>query len=138
MKKLIAKYSHSLLFILLIFLSANVVTNAQNTKPQAYLVNTAATDLAPRRSLEQEVFDLINKEREKNNLPALKWSMQVAQIARLHSKDMGWNNYFNHRSPDGKMVNDRADASGMSDWQMIGENIAMLGGFSDPVQHVVE
>lgn len=89
------------------------------------------------RYLEQDVLDLINKERIANSLPPLAWNQKVADMARQHSKDMSWNNYFNHRGLDGKMVTDRAEAFGIN-WQMIGENIAMVGGFSDPIQHVVE
>jgi uncharacterized protein YkwD len=50
---------------------------------------------------------------------------------------MGWQKYFDHHSKDGKMVNDRADMLGLQDWQMIGENIALVGGYNDPLGHVV-
>jgi uncharacterized protein YkwD len=40
------------------------------------------------RSLEHETFDLINDYREREGFPRFVWSSGVANIARLHSRDM--------------------------------------------------
>jgi uncharacterized protein YkwD len=116
------------------------LTGSAKAQPEPQLLYSGNENTAGAAStgkyLEQDILDLINKERTANNLQPLAWDPKVAELARLHSKDMGWNNYFNHRGLDGKMVSDRAEANGL-DWHMIGENIAMVSGFSDPVNHVV-
>ena len=48
---------------------------------------------------EQEVFDLINAERSKAGLTALKIDEELQNVARVKAKDMVDNNYFSHNSP---------------------------------------
>lgn len=48
---------------------------------------------------ELEVFNLINQQRTKNGLSALKIDLEVQNVARIKAKDMVDNNYFAHNSP---------------------------------------
>ena len=48
---------------------------------------------------ENELLSLINTEREKNNLSALKIDKELQNIARLKASDLVDNNYFSHISP---------------------------------------
>lgn len=48
---------------------------------------------------EQEVFNLINKQRINNGLTALKIDEEVQKVARIKAEDMVTNNYFSHQSP---------------------------------------
>ena len=48
---------------------------------------------------EKEVFDLINAQRTKNGLSALKVDSGVQNVARIKAQDMVDNNYFSHNSP---------------------------------------
>lgn len=48
---------------------------------------------------EQEVFNLINKQRIDNGLQALKIDEEVQRVARIKAEDMVTNNYFSHESP---------------------------------------
>jgi len=48
---------------------------------------------------EQEVFNLINKQRTNNGLQALKINNEVQRVARIKAQDMVDNNYFSHTSP---------------------------------------
>lgn len=48
---------------------------------------------------ELEVFNLINEQRTKNGLSALKIDSEVQNVARVKAKDMVDNNYFSHTSP---------------------------------------
>ncbi len=48
---------------------------------------------------ENELLSLINAEREKNNLSALKIDKELQNIARLKANDLVNNNYFSHISP---------------------------------------
>jgi len=140
MKNYLISLSNLLLSTLLVVSCLTAGASAQLTDAQAQLVSSDTENStggkAPIRYWEYDVMDRINKERKENSLQPLTWNNQAAEVARRHSKDMGWYNYFNHRGLDGNMINDRADALGL-DWQMIGENIAMMRGFDDPVEHAV-
>lgn len=48
---------------------------------------------------EKEVFNLINQERQKAGLTALKMDEEVQNVARIKAKDMVDSNYFSHTSP---------------------------------------
>lgn len=48
---------------------------------------------------EKEIFDLINQERIKNGLQALKIDDEVQKVARIKVQDMVDSNYFSHNSP---------------------------------------
>ncbi|MET0754203.1 MAG: CAP domain-containing protein, partial [Pyrinomonadaceae bacterium] len=60
----------------------------------------------------------------------------VAQVARLHSRNMASYNFFSHVGVDGKRVDSRANSTGVS-WRSIGENIAYNRGFGSPAESVV-
>lgn len=89
-------------------------------------------------SLEKQAFTLINQIRAEKGLPQLKWSDDVAKIARMHSQNMANYKFFSHSGLDGKMVNDRADSFGISRWRAIGENIAFNRGYDKPADFAVE
>jgi uncharacterized protein YkwD len=89
-------------------------------------------------SAERQAFELLNAVRQSNGLPLLRWNSQVAAVARVHSQDMARQKYFSHRGLDGSMVDDRADSMGLGQWRSIGENIAYLRGFQDPVKAAVD
>ena len=48
---------------------------------------------------ENELLSLINTERKKNNLSALKIDKELQNVARLKANDLVDNNYFSHISP---------------------------------------
>ena len=54
---------------------------------------------AETKTTEQEILDLVNQERSKNNLPALTLNWEVSRVARYKSQDMCDKNYFDHNSP---------------------------------------
>jgi len=89
-------------------------------------------------SLERQAFDLINQQRAKLNLKMLKWSDEVAKIARVHSENMANFNFFSHSDLNGLLVNDRADVFGVKHWRAIGENIAYNRGYDNPVEFAVK
>ena len=82
--------------------------------------------------LERRAFELTNAERQASGLRLLQWDESLARLARLHSQNMADESFFSHRSPDGKMVDDRANRLGIVKWIGIGENIAYLNGYADP------
>jgi uncharacterized protein YkwD len=84
--------------------------------------------------LERQAFAIINEKRAENGLPPLRWSEEIARVARLHSVNMARYKFFSHTGVDGTLVNNRADLLGISQWLSIGENIAFNRGFKKPVE----
>jgi len=74
----------ALRLLLPVTVAAVVLFNAP--LPAAAQNGSEATELP--RSLEHETFDLINKYREREGFPKLTWDSGIANIARLHSRDM--------------------------------------------------
>lgn len=96
---------------------------------------SARIDIA---ALEREAFAQINRERARFGVGPVEWSDACARVARMHSDNMSAFGFFSHRGRDGKMVDDRADSSGLTKWTAIGENIAYNRGFADPISIAVE
>ncbi|MBO5478648.1 MAG: SH3 domain-containing protein [Clostridia bacterium] len=82
--------------------------------------NTNQTSLT---SDEQEVFNLINAQRTKNGLTALKIDNEVQRVARIKAQDMVDNNYFSHNSPIYGSPFDMLKSFKIS-YKTAGENIA--------------
>lgn len=61
--------------------------------------NKATATSASMNSDEKDVFNLINEQRQKNGLSALKVDEEVQRVARIKAQDMVANNYFSHTSP---------------------------------------
>ena len=88
--------------------------------------------------LEQKALDLLNAKRAANNLQPLRWSDELARVARAHSENMAKYKFFSHIGQDGLTVDARADSIGLSKWRAIGENIAYNRGFENPVEFACE
>ncbi len=72
---------------------------------------------------EKEVFNLINAERTKQGLAALKVDSEVQRVARIKAQDMVDNNYFSHNSPTYGSPFDMLKSFKIS-YKTAGENIA--------------
>lgn len=72
---------------------------------------------------EKEVFNLINKQRANNGLPALKEDSETQRVARIKAQDMVDNNYFSHNSPTYGSPFDMLKSFKIS-YKSAGENIA--------------
>ncbi len=83
------------------------------------------------RRVSRATFCLLNAERRKKGLPALKQQRRLARASIAHSKDMVRRQYFAHESPSGRKVVDRLRAVGYiprtRSWT-IGENLAWGSG----------
>lgn len=69
---------------------------------KAAVSNTETIDSVSTLNLtedENELLNLINAEREKNNLSAFKIDESLQNVARLKAQDLVENNYFSHISP---------------------------------------
>ncbi len=87
---------------------------------------------------EKIAFDLINARRSELGYTKMAWSEDGSKIARLHSTNMATLKFFGHAGADGKMVDERADQLNVKRWRAIGENIAFMRGYADPVKTAVE
>jgi len=59
---------------------------------------------------EQEVFDLVNQERQNAGRSPLEWCDGLADLARCHSHDMCDRGFFDHVNPEGEDPTDRGRA----------------------------
>jgi uncharacterized protein YkwD len=76
---------------------------------------------------EYQLVDLINAERTRRGVSALRVNSVLMQVAEAHSQDMVDRNFFNHTNPDGQAPWDRLDEAGYA-WWYCGENIG--GGYT--------
>jgi uncharacterized protein YkwD len=84
-------------------------------------------------TLEQQILDIVNQRRSEGAdchsqgvfgpAGALTMNPALRCAARVHSKDMVDQNYFDHTGPNGDTPGDRIDAAGYL-WSTWGENIA--------------
>ncbi len=85
-----------------------------------------AQESAPSASMgayEQQVVDLVNKERAAAGLPALKVNTKLAGVAEMKAEDLRDKNYFSHTSPTYGSPFDMMKQFGIS-YSSAGENIA--------------
>lgn len=73
---------------------------------------------------EQQALTLLNNDRAKNGLPALKSNSQLARVAENHAKDMISRGYFAHNTPEGKTPFQRMQEAGIT-YSTAGENLAI-------------
>ena len=76
-------------------------------------------------------FNELNEERAKAGVPALTYNTTMEKYARIKSQDMGDNNYFSHTDLSGNYITTKMKADGVT-YRAWGENIAYIGGVSDP------
>jgi len=81
------------------------------------------TPTTPATGQMEEFLSLINAERAKNGLPAVKLNSELNAAAYAKSKHMADNNYFAHTAPDGTDDFYFIDQAGYN-YQMAGINIA--------------
>lgn len=75
------------------------------------------------KAQENEVIKLVNAERAKRGLPALKANWQLSRVARYKSQDMIDKNYFSHQSPTYGSPFHMMESFGIR-YSAAGENIA--------------
>ena len=83
--------------------------------------------------VEQAIFNKVNEERAKAGVSPLSYNSTMEKYARIKSQDMGDNNYFSHTDLNGNYITAQMKADGVS-YNAWGENIAYIGGVSDPTE----
>lgn len=77
-----------------------------------------------REDLEAKMLVLVNEERQKVGLKALKADPEMLVVARAHSKDMFARGYFSHETPEGFSPFDRMKKANVN-YFAAGENLAL-------------
>lgn len=72
---------------------------------------------------EQQLFDLVNHEREKAGLNKLEWSDRLAQAALDHSRLLAENRDLSHQFPGEPILQERVGATGLR-FNSVAENVA--------------
>lgn len=88
--------------------------------------------------IERRAFDQTNVIRIENGLAPLVWDAQLCRMARAHSERMALLGFFDHKSPEGLKLKDRAYENGILHFRVIAENIAYNKGYDDPGGFAVE
>lgn len=100
----------------------NSQDNSQNT-----ITNSSENFM---EQVEQLIFKKVNEERSKNGVSNFTYSSTMEKYARIKSKDIGDNNYFDHKDLSGNYITAKMKNDGViySAWA---ENIAYISGMTD-------
>jgi uncharacterized protein YkwD len=89
-------------------------------------------------TIERRAFERTNEVRVGQGLVPLAWDADLCRMAREHSESMARQGYFSHETLEGLQLKDRARASRIPRFRVIGENIAYNKGYEDPGGFAVE
>lgn len=84
-----------------------------------------------KEGFERQIFDLANVVRVRNGLEPFQWSDKARDSARKHSRDMAYNNFFEHVNLKGEGPAARMEKEGIN-YRLAAENIA--AGTSDAIE----
>jgi uncharacterized protein YkwD len=88
--------------------------------------------------MEAQLLQLVNKERAKLNLAPLTICPKLGKAARTHTVNMANSGVLSHDDADGHFARERIKDAGYGAFLMLGENLAMNGGFRNPVEMAVQ
>ena len=110
----------------------------ENSVPSVEAATTSSIAPDNATAIERSAFEQTNLARVKNGLAPLVWDGELWRMARAHSEQMVLTGLFSHETPEGLRLKDRAHASGILHFRVIGENIAYNKGYDDPAGFAVE
>lgn len=113
---------------------AHMVMPTSMTRP----MSAGSSSSMSASSLERRAFDLVNAQRIRNGEQPLVWDAELCRMARMHSGNMARQEFFDHTSPDGRSMQERARTNNIRGWSVLAENIAYNQGFDDPAAFAVE
>lgn len=94
------------------------------SSPSSYELSFTVEDPVVRPELEAEMLQMVNDERRKEGLPALRADPEIREVAREHSKDMFAKGYFAHVNKKGITPAQRVRQAGVR-YLTVGENLAL-------------
>jgi uncharacterized protein YkwD len=120
-----AGYACRITFLLTVLLAC--MSGARLTSTRAASSNSHVylplLSRAAQPSIEQQVIDLVNQQRQQHGCAALVLSAQLSAAASAHSQDMALHDRFSHTGSDGSTMVSRAVAAGYS-YSLLAENLA--------------
>ena len=111
-------------------ISSNVNNTANNTANSSNVNNTVNSSENFMAQVEQLIYSKVNEQRAANGLSQLSYNDTMQKYARIKSKDMGDNNYFDHKDLNGNLITVKMKNDGVS-YNAWAENIAYISGVSD-------
>lgn len=87
--------------------------------------------------MEWRMLRLLNKDRKKYGLHALRMQEDLRKVARKHSFDMAKKDYFDHVNQKAQSPSDRLKIARITEVAS-GENLAKIGGYKNPTQKAEE
>jgi uncharacterized protein YkwD len=109
----------------------------------AFLLGFALPVLASESSLERlagparELHARVNQVRQERHLVPFDVDAELARIAQSHADDMAANGYVSHTDRAGRNPLERAQASGLSGFRLLAENIGASSVSGDRVASIV-
>lgn len=97
-------------------------SSAKTTTP--VVTNPSSSGGTVSSSEETLAFSLLNQDRVKYGLPALKLNSQLTRLAENYANDMIKRGYFSHYNPEGLSPFDRMNNAGIA-YRSAGENLAI-------------
>lgn len=92
---------------------AEMIYRLKTDEPSVPSTSTTTQDSLS--AFKQEVIELVNQERAKENLSPLRYNAFLEKSAQAHSDDMQARDYFEHNTPEGLTAEDRIKAHGYLD-----------------------
>ena len=110
----------------------SVIPPSSTATPSSTVFTTTTTVVATTTTIapvvlsadEQQMIDAVNRERSAEGVQALEWCSVLAESAKTHSEDMAKRDFYDHVTPEGLEVWDRAEEKGYGN-TYVGENIAV-------------
>ena len=109
-----------IMFVVIVFIEGYSIASYQTNTLIENKNNIVEANLTKE---EQDVLDLVNKNREEKGIKTLKTYSKLQQIAKLKAVDIVTNNYFSHNSPTLGTPFEMLKAYGI-DYKKSGENLA--------------
>ena len=88
------------------------------------------------KNVEDIIFKKVNEQRNINGIGVLEHSDIMAKYARIKSKDMGDNSYFDHKDLQGNFITVEMVKDGIT-FRSLGENIAYIGGIDSKDSDII-
>lgn len=117
--------------VLCVFSLAVFAKSPAAQKPVTLASAKAGFSIGDIYDAEVEIFNLINRERQKLGIAALQWDDRLTGLSRSYSEQMAEEGFFSHFDPDGRGIKDRFSTLHIKKWRKVGENLFKFHGNAD-------
>lgn len=114
------------------------VTTLEGHRLETHAGTAASPSIDEATTIERRAFEKTNRARLEKGMEPLAWDADLCRMAREHSESMARQGYFSHETLEGLQLKDRARATGIPRFRVIGENIAYNKGYEDAGGFAVE